>query len=289
MNRYFMSVINAMRIKPSAALAVFALLLTGCMSEQTIIDKGDYQVETRHEAQAAYPRMRMVVIHYTAEDFDRSIEILTGKDVSSHYLIPEQPPKSNGKPLIWQLMPEEMRAWHAGASFWRGSKYINDISIGIELENPGWQNVNGVKRFSPFSSEQITALETLVQDVVTRNNIAPHNIVGHSDIAPQRKEDPGPLFPWQQLAEKGIGAWPDAERVTFYLKGRDPFQPVKPKRTFALLARYGYDIRSDMTAIQQKNVIMAFQMHFRPELFTGITDAQTEAIAEALVEKYVRH
>lgn len=111
-------------------------------------------------------------------------------------------------------------------------------------------------------------------------------MVAHADIAPQRKDDPGPLFPWQVLAEQGIGAWPDAQRVTFYLAGRAPRAPVEMTSLLDLLARYGYEVKPDMTAREQQRVVMAFQMHFRPALWNGVADAETQAIAEALLEKY---
>jgi N-acetylmuramoyl-L-alanine amidase len=107
-------------------------------------------------------------------------------------------------------VPEQDLAWHAGISFWRGSTRINDTSIGIELENRGWQKNAGTKSFTPFNPEQINALIPLAKDIIARYHIAPQNVVAHADIAPQRKDDPGPLFPWRQLAEQGIGAWPDA-------------------------------------------------------------------------------
>jgi len=111
-------------------------------------------------------------------------------------------------------------------------------------------------------------------------------VVAHSDIAPQRKDDPGPLFPWQQLAEQGIGAWPDAARVAFYLNGRNPAQLADTATLLDLLARYGYEVKPEMTPAQKKRVIMAFQMHFRPARWDGIADAESVAIAEALLEKY---
>ncbi|MDF3008263.1 MAG: N-acetylmuramoyl-L-alanine amidase [Enterobacter kobei] len=111
-------------------------------------------------------------------------------------------------------------------------------------------------------------------------------MVAHSDIAPQRKDDPGPLFPWQALAQQGIGAWPDENRVAFYLNGRDPATPVDPAQLLDLLSRYGYEVKPEMTPAQKKRVIVAFQMHFRPERWDGVADAQSLAIAEALLEKY---
>ncbi|HCS1306723.1 TPA: N-acetylmuramoyl-L-alanine amidase, partial [Salmonella enterica] len=117
-------------------------------------------------------------------------------------------------------------------------------------------------------------------------DIKPQNVVAHADIAPQRKDDPGPRFPWRELAAQGIGAWPDAQRVAFYLAGRAPYTPVDTATVLALLSRYGYEVKADMTAREQQRVIMAFQMHFRPAQWNGIADAETQAIAEALLEKY---
>ena len=111
-------------------------------------------------------------------------------------------------------------------------------------------------------------------------------MVAHSDIAPQRKDDPGPLFPWRELAAQGIGAWPDAQRVAFYLGGRVPHTPVDTASLLDLLSRYGYEVKPDLTPREQQRVIMAFQMHFRPTLWNGVADAETQAIAEALLEKY---
>ncbi|MGV7093927.1 N-acetylmuramoyl-L-alanine amidase [Siccibacter turicensis] len=267
-------------------LCALALLLAGCAGEKGVIDRGGYKVDTRRQAQAAYPRVKVLVIHYTADDFDTSLATLTDKHVSSHYLIPATPPREGGKPLIWQLVPERELAWHAGASFWRGASRINDTSIGIELENRGWIKVNGAKQFVPFNPPQIAVLTDLARDIIARYDIKPQNVVAHADIAPQRKDDPGPLFPWQQLAAQGVGAWPEASRVAFYLNGRDPYSPVDTALLLDVLERYGYPVTPDMTPAQQKRVIQAFQMHFRPALWSGVADAQSLAIAEALLEKY---
>lgn len=267
-------------------LAAFALFLAGCAGEKGIVDKDGYQLDTRHQAQAAYPRIKVLVIHYTADDFDSSLATLTDKNVSSHYLIPSVPPLHRGKPRIWQLVPEQDLAWHAGISFWRGATRINDTSIGIELENRGWQKSAGDKYFAPFEPAQIQALIPLVKDIIARYDIKPQNVVAHADIAPQRKDDPGPLFPWRALAEQGIGAWPDAQRVNFYLAGRAPHAPVEMASLLDLLSRYGYEVKPEMTAREQQRVVVAFQMHFRPTLWNGVADAETQAIAEALLEKY---
>ncbi|QMI04707.1 N-acetylmuramoyl-L-alanine amidase [Citrobacter sp. RHB25-C09] len=273
-------------MKPQLWLVAGALLLTGCAGEKGIIDKAGYQLDTRHQAQAAYPRIKVLVIHYTADDFDTSLATLTDKNVSSHYLIPAVPPLHQGKPRIWQLVPEQELAWHAGMSFWRGATRINDTSIGIELENRGWQKSTGEKYFAPFEPAQIQALVPLAKEIIARYDIKPQNVVAHADIAPQRKDDPGPLFPWQQLAEQGIGAWPGASRVKFYLAGRAAHTPVDRMLLLDLLSRYGYEVKPEMTPREQQRVIMAFQMHYRSHLWDGVADAETQAIAEALLEKY---
>lgn len=264
----------------------FMILLTGCTGQQGVVDKGAYYIDLRHSAQASYPRVKMLVIHYTADHFQGSLNTLIGPDVSAHYLIPALPPQLSDKPVIWQLVPEEHLAWHAGVSFWRGHNRINDISIGVELENTGFTWVEGKKQFYPFEPAQIAALEKLLPEIIERYQIAPQNVVGHSDIAPLRKVDPGPLFPWQQLAERGIGAWPSPQRVAFYLNGRAPLEPVDRANVLDLLARYGYRIEPDMTPAQLQQVIAAFQMHFRPQNYSGLADAETQAIVEALLEKY---
>jgi N-acetylmuramoyl-L-alanine amidase len=272
-------------------LIVLAMLLAGCSGEkeaarQGIISKPGYLLDTNHPAPNAYPRIKVLVIHYTAGDFETSLDTLTGREVSTHYLIPENPPVRKGKPLIWQLVPEQELAWHAGVSFWRGSTRINDTSIGIELENHGWQKTAGVKSFTPFAEAQINALIPLAKDIIARYHIEPQNVVAHADIAPQRKDDPGPEFPWRELAQQGIGAWPDANRVAFYLNGRAPSQPVALSSLLDLLSRYGYEVTPGMSYTQKKRVIMAFQMHFRQSRWDGVADAETQAIAEALLEKY---
>lgn len=263
-----------------------ALLLAGCASEEGIVNHSAYQVDTRYPALNAWPRVRVLVIHYTAGDFERSLTTLRGRDVSAHYLIARHPEQHHGKPLVYQLVPEDKLAWHAGQSYWRSATRINDTSIGIELENAGWHRSATGRRFEPFEREQIAALIPLARDIIQRYGIAPENVLAHSDVAPQRKDDPGPLFPWRELAQAGIGAWPDASRVAFYLGGRHPTQPVNQTALLNLLSRYGYEVSNDMTAMQRKRVIMAFQMHFRPARYDGLADAETQAIAEALLEKY---
>lgn len=129
------------------------------------------------------------MIHYTAEDFATSLNILTDEHVSAHYLIPAHPPLQHGKPLAWQLVPESQAAWHAGASSWRGFSRLNHSSIGIEIENAGYQRTLTGYTWAPFTGSQIQLVTALARDIVERYQIAPQNVVAHSDIAPQRKQD----------------------------------------------------------------------------------------------------
>jgi len=265
-------------------LVALALLLAGCQSG--LEPRQGYWVDTQHPAYGARPRIKVIVIHYTAEDFPSSLATLTDRDVSAHYLIPRQPPQRAGKQVVWQLVPERQLAWHAGPSYWRGATRINDTSIGIELVNRGYTRTLIGRDWQPFTEAQIAALSVMLKDIAQRYGIAPENIVGHSDIAPQRKQDPGPLFPWRLLAQQGIGAWPDARRVQHYLAGNATDKAVGMERLLAALARYGYDVSGATTPRQQQQLIAAFQMHFRPADYRGLPDAETLAIAEALVEKY---
>ena len=178
-------------MKRMMRIVLLALLLTGCAGEKGIIDRDGYQLDTRHPAQAAYPRIKVLVIHYTADNFDVSLATLTDKEVSSHYLIPEQPPRYQHKPRIWQLVPEEDLAWHAGVSYWRGSTRINDTSIGIELEGLEGET---------FEPVQYEVLGRLCTDVAKQYPIA--SVAGHEHVAPGRKRDPGEGFEWTALRRR---------------------------------------------------------------------------------------
>lgn len=261
-------------------------VLVGCQPHPPLGDRGDYLVDDSQRALRAEPRVRYLVMHYTAEDFSSSLKVLTDEQVSAHYLVPALPPQSQGKPVVWQLVPESRSAWHAGVSYWRGQTRLNDNSIGIEIENPGYRRTaNGIVWY-PFSAQQIAALRVLSRDIVRRYHIAPADVVGHGDIAPQRKVDPGPLFPWALLAEQGVGAWPDAACVRAY---RQRYQLAAPDVAYLQrrLALWGYQIiPTGINDAASRRVIAAFQMHYRPTNFGGEPDAETCAIVDALLEKY---
>ncbi|HFF8943552.1 TPA: N-acetylmuramoyl-L-alanine amidase [Serratia marcescens] len=267
---------------------IAAALLAGCQNPQqdTLVDRGAYQLETLHQAQGADQRIRFLVMHYTAEDFHSSLKTLTDEHVSAHYLLPAHPQRERGKPTVYRLVPEAMRAWHAGASAWRGRSNLNDTSIGIEIVNKGFIRSMLFTHWQPYTAEQIAVLIPLSRDIIQRYGIQPQDVVGHSDIAPQRKQDPGPLFPWRQLAQAGIGAWPDERDVQRLLAGRDRHAPVPMAPLLEKLARYGYAIDPSWDARQQRNVVAAFQMHFRPNDVRGEPDAESEAIVDALLVKY---
>ncbi|OFB06433.1 N-acetylmuramoyl-L-alanine amidase, partial [Salmonella enterica] len=167
-------------------------------------------------------RVRFLVMHYTALDFKASITALTGPSVSAHYLIPDPSEKTyidaGFKDMrIFNLVDENERAWHAGVSSWAGRSNLNDTAIGIETVNLACDN-NGVFVFPPYNPVQIDAIKELAANILQRYpDITPVNVVGHSDIAPGRKSDPGAAFPWKELYDAGIGAWYEESIMQHYL------------------------------------------------------------------------
>ncbi|MBX9496626.1 N-acetylmuramoyl-L-alanine amidase [Yersinia enterocolitica] len=268
------------------------LLLAGCSSPHRdnphqLIDRGEYKVDTSTPSIAQNERVRFLVLHYTATDDAESLRLLTQGDVSAHYLVKTHPESLDGKPVVLQLVPESQRAWHAGVSYWQGRNSLNDTSIGIEIVNRGFTERMLRREWYPYNESQIELIERLTKDIVERYNIDPANVVAHSDIAPLRKSDPGPLFPWKRLATQGIGAWPDDATVTKYIAERNKHDMASVSIIQQALARYGYQIpQNGELDDETRQVIKAFQMHFRVQDFSGIPDVETEAIALALVEKY---
>lgn len=202
----------------------------------------------------------MLVLHYTGmEDAASAIARLRDPKakVSAHYLVGED----GG---VLRLVDEDKRAWHAGRAFWRGLTDVNGASIGIEIVNPGHEF-----GYRPFPEAQMDALVPLIADVVGRHGIRPPYVVGHSDVAPARKEDPGELFDWARLAKLGL-AMP---RPT-----RNLIDPLWTDGGFLLaLERYGYDVH------QPKAAVRAFQRRFRPEHIDGVIDGETRAILLGLL------
>jgi N-acetylmuramoyl-L-alanine amidase len=217
----------------------------------------------------------MLVLHYTAmADAKDALARLTDprSQVSSHYLI-------DYRGEIFELVPETRRAWHAGQSLWAGRRDLNSCSIGIEIDHPGHEGSN-----PGFSNIQINSLIELCRDVVHRWPIPPHRILAHSDIAPQRKQDPGERFPWGRLFRAGIGHWVEAADLG---DERDLSIHDEPKilDLQSRLAQYGYGIEKTGRLDAQTSIFLAaFQRHFRPERVDGRADVSTVVTLARLLE-----
>lgn len=283
---------TAATTKLKILISVMLLVITGCTSpqqKQKLSNRGDYFVDKSFPAVSQNERVRFLIMHYTALDDSKSLKTLTQEQVSAHYLVPKDPKSKNGKPVVLQLVDENKRAWHAGVSNWNGRSNLNDNSIGIEIVNPGYTtDMLGERNWYPYNEKQVTAIAALAKDIINRYQLTPDNVIGHSDIAPLRKQDPGKLFPWKRLATMGIGAWPDRSTVLKNLDGRSPYEPADVKAIQALLKKYGYDQipQNGVLDKETRTTISAFQMHFRPGDISGNADAETLAIVSALVEKY---
>lgn len=250
-----------------AVLWVWTLALAGCALHP--------HIDTRYESDHHDSRVRYLILHYTQLDFERSLEVLTRGRVSSHYLVGLDPPRS------YRLVPEHRRAWHAGQSYWRGDTALNSSSIGIEIVNLGPQGDSSTD-FMPFPDAQIAEVVRLVRDVARRHGIAPHRILGHSDIAPQRKIDPGPAFPWRRLFEAGLIPWPDEGLVTTQ---RGEFERHLPDVAWfqAQLGDIGFDVpRHGLLDPETRRVLANFQAKYRPSRFDGEPDAETAALLDVL-------
>ncbi|MCH2038995.1 MAG: N-acetylmuramoyl-L-alanine amidase [Rickettsiales bacterium] len=205
-------------------------------------------------------QIEMLILHYTGM---RTMQDALSRmcdpeaEVSAHYMIDEDG-------TIYRLVADADRAWHAGLSYWRGRERLNDVSIGIEIVNPGHEF-----GYRPFPSAQMDAVLSLSQSLMKQHHIDPFNVIGHSDIAPERKQDPGELFNWKLLSEHQIGVWSDQEGDTKATaspgdEGKLVFD-IQQK-----LSHYGYLIKNDgIFGMKTKQVITAFQRHFYPEHVDG--------------------
>lgn len=253
------------------AATLLIALLAGCA---TAPNDG---IDTRYSAVGQASRVRFLVLHYTVADNPASLKILTQQQVSAHYLVSDEP-----KPTIYRLVDESRAAYHAGNSSWKNYTQLNNSSIGIEIVNAGWKDTPNGRVFPPFPQSQIDALIPLIKGIVERHQIAPENVLAHSDIAPLRKQDPGPMFPWYQLARAGLVVWPDVNRVAavrqvFNIQAPDAlwFQKKLASHGFALAQTGVFDQPT-------RTVIAAFQMKYRPSNFAGEPDAETAAMLEVL-------
>lgn len=250
-------------------LVLLSLMLSACTG---------IKIDQRYQSSGYDNRVQWVVLHYTSADFSRSVELLTGPHVSSHYLLDDT--------RIYQLIDEKHRAWHAGRSAWHGRTWLNSTSIGIEMVHPGYLENEQGREWIPWSAQQVDLLMPLLVDIQARYQLPIDSVVGHSDIAPQRKVDPGPLFPWFRLAQAGMIRWPlhadiqqQIEVYTQQLPNALWFQEQ--------LQRIGYSVELSGEFDQQtENVLRALQMKFRPRLFDGQVDAETAAILWSLVQQH---
>lgn len=247
-------------------------------------------VKTYFPAVAQNFRQRFIVLHYTALNDDKSVSVLTQQSVSAHYLV-----NALNDSDIYQLVDENKRAYHAGISSWRGTQSLNDTSIGIEIVNEAKDLSGGGYDFPPFPDYQVEKIAALVKDLANRYMIPPTNIVAHSDIAPTRKQDPGPMFPWKKLYDQyQIGMWYDDATKQMFMNQTAPETFVTQQSTSPFIFQYqtmlrdfGYGIDPSGTVdAATKKTVTAFQYHFRPENYDGVMDQETFAILQALLQKY---
>jgi len=220
--------------------------------------------------------IKLIIIHYTGMQSEReSLYRLTNpkSKVSSHYLI-----NKNGK--IFCLVEENKVAWHAGKSCWSNYKSLNKNSIGIELTNKGHEH-----GYTNFKKKQLLSLMKISKHLIKKYKIKKNNFIGHSDIAPLRKSDPGEKFPWEKLAKKNIGLWHNCKPSTLYKLRKVKISLKKEKIDFIKsLKKIGYCIKIENKSIFSRN-IKAFQRHFRKELINGILDKECLIIAQNLSKK----
>jgi N-acetylmuramoyl-L-alanine amidase len=212
-------------------------------------------------ARPAATPVDILLLHYTGmETGAAAVERLCdpAAEVSAHYTVDEDG-------TVYAHVPEGARAWHAGVSYWAGARDINTRSIGIEIVNPGHEF-----GYRAFPEPQIAAVIALARDIAARHPIPPERVLGHSDVAPARKEDPGELFPWDRLAAEGIGLWP-----------KNVAAPLKMSFADGLRA-FGYGVRPEMD-VPLSTVITAFQRHYRPRQIDGVADEECGRILAALL------
>jgi N-acetylmuramoyl-L-alanine amidase len=217
-----------------------------------------------HDSRGEPPHLRpvdMLVLHYTgmqsaAAALDRLCD--PAARVSAHYVVEEDG-------TVWRLVSEARRAFHAGISSWQGESNLNQVSIGVEIVNPGHE-----WGYRPFPEPQMAAVEALCRDILSRHPIPPYRVVGHSDIAPDRKTDPGELFDWARLARAGIGLWPPPAPGLARRRGQG-VGVVSRAAALSDLARIGYCV----TPATEEVALAAFQRRFRAERWDGLFDGET--------------
>ena len=253
------------------ATLIALLMLASCSSGPA--------VDRSHTTRDQDSRVKYLVLHYTVFDNEASLKEFTGQtDVraSIHYLVTDGP-----QPKIYGLVDESRNAWHAGVGGgWKADRAINNTSIGIEIVNRGWIDGPGGKHWFAYPDAQMAVLLPLIADIVKRHRIAPENILGHSDVAPQRKQDPGALFPWQRLVDAGLVAWPDRQVAADKARG---FTGHVPDAAWfqQKLAAIGYVVPQDgVWSEASRNVLIAYQTRYRPLKIDGDMDAESAGLLD---------
>ncbi|MDH5339256.1 MAG: N-acetylmuramoyl-L-alanine amidase [Rubrivivax sp.] len=259
----------------AAALAALlvAALASGCA--------GGPAVDTRYTSPNQDSRVLFIVVHYTVGDFANALRTLTTNSdapVSAHYLVGDAPP------TVYRLVDESRRAWHAGASCWQDHCGLNASSVGIEIVNPGFR----AGAWVPFPPGQIDAVVALIRDIAWRHAVRGDRILGHNEIQPQGKEDPGPLFPWRRLYDAGLIAWPTAQEIAL---GRAAVAALRPDVGWYQdkLVQHGFHLaRTGELDEATRRVLTMFQMRYRPQDIAGEPDAETGALLIAVTsDSYV--
>ena len=260
-------------------------------SSSSIGSMGKFKVDSdTYVSLGRNERIQFVVVHYTATNNEYSIKELISNRVSAHFLVLDEDDNT-----IYNLVPLDQRAWHAGASSFRGRTNLNDTSIGIEIVSDGIarDRRNDPNRYPPYDAYleykpiQIEKVAQIIKYVAARYNIPAKNIVAHSDIAPSRKKDPGAKFPWKELYEKyDIGAWYNESDKQAFMN-EEKFNATSISDIKEELRKYGYEInRTNEWDRDSRDVVYAFQLHFNPKNATGDMDLETFAILKALNKKY---
>ena len=223
-----------------------------------------------------HQNINYIIIHYTGMKNEvKAIERLCNKNskVSAHYFI-----KNNGE--ILNLVPDLYEAWHAGKSKWNNHQLLNKNSIGIEIQNPGHSN-----NYKNFSSKQLNSLKFLLKNLITKYKIKLSNILGHSDIAPERKKDPGEKFPWKKFSQNNLAIWHRLKESSLRKNRKKRLNKVDEKKFMKNLYKIGYKkIRKLNFNTNKKFITKAFQRRFRQRLINGIPDKECFLISNNLLK-----
>jgi N-acetylmuramoyl-L-alanine amidase len=270
------------RIRATLLVASCALALGACSTLPPTGPRLEID-STSHQSVSQDSRAQFLILHFTTINNKLSIEVLTRGSVSSHYLVTE--PEDGAPPKIYQFVPDHRRAFHAGVSWWKGSAGLNASSIGIEIVNRGYSDTKEGRIWHEFPKEQMDLVIELTKKIMKEHEIRPERVLGHSDIAPGRKNDPGPKFPWKRFADEGIIPWPDEAMMK---AKQAEFEQSLPDAAWfqEKLTAHGFNVPVSGTLdLPTMNALEAFQMKYRQSKFDGQPDAETAALLFAVTSK----